>query len=100
MLERLDGADTKVTFLLKSDTAKYIRTASAGQEKSQSKFITDVLDSYSEVGELDLEKLRLVLFEVASGGTHTGRTKQHVDDAIEEILSIFGIQQAGRKHDE
>jgi len=92
---RADNADTKVTFLVPAATAKYIRIAAEAQGKYQSRFVTDVLERYSKVEKLDTEKLRDVLFAVAEGGIGTGRTKRHVAEAVEDILSIFGIEKAG-----
>jgi hypothetical protein len=89
MLERVVGADTKVTLLLEAGVAKYIRITSAEQGKTQSKFATDVLERYSRVERLDEVKLRLLLQEIA-GHKHQGISG--MDYAIATIYSIFGIE--------
>lgn len=92
MKERVADADTKVTVLVTAATAKYIRVASEAQDKTQSKFVSDVLERYGEVKALDMEKCRTLLKNVATGGSYTGRSI-NIETALSEILSIFGIEE-------
>ena len=86
-LDRVEGGDTKVTFLLRSETATYIRTASAGQGKTQSKFLEDVLERYGRVASLDIDGLRELLISLS-----TWRSGIKADDVLSEILGIFGVE--------
>ena len=93
MKERVAGADTKVTLLVSAETAKYIRVASESQEKTQSRFVSDVIERYGEVRELDQDLLREYLLAWCSGVSHNGKRFYSVEALISEILSIFGIQE-------
>ena len=92
MKQRVIGGDTKVTVLITAATAKYIRVASEANDKTQSRFVSDVLEGYAEVKEFDLDLLREYILAWCAGVSCKGKRFHSVDTLIPEILSIFGIE--------
>jgi lipoate-protein ligase A len=97
MLERVDGADTKVTYLVKFSTSQRIALLARGADKTQSKFISDLVDRVSRVEELDLYKLRktIELYGNRWIEDYIQVPDDDISHLISEILSIFGIEEVG-----
>lgn len=99
MLDRVvSEKKEKVQFYLAPETIKAIfdRAASFSPRKTQSKFITDLVESAVRVEKLDVEGLRNIIRRVGvEGALGIGADGALLgeDGAISAILSIFGIEE-------
>jgi len=100
MLDRVVSKDKeKVQFYLAPATIKVIfaRAASFSPRKTQSKYITDLVERDVTVKSLDTEKLRATLRGLMSNEDaelSKEETEEIIDSYLPRILSIFGLESA------
>lgn len=100
MLDRVVSDEKeKVQFYLKPETIKTIfdRAASFSPRKTQSKYITELVEADVAVEQLDMEKLRSIVTGYGAGMAHIQCHQVDpdvIDGTMREILIVFGIEQA------
>lgn len=91
MLKRHESDNKeKVQYLLDAGLIKEIRRRANESDKTQSKYIADLVQRDGEVGSLDIQGLRAVLLDLCS---YSADASSAVDSAVPRILEIFGMRQ-------